>query len=526
MTPHITRSRKILVIATSVAAGALALSGLAAPATAAPSSPSTLAGAPMSLTPAAHTQLIKDAQARTDAAAKELGLGAKEKLLVKDVVKDRNGTTHTRYERTFDGMPVLGGDLVVHTSANGKTKGVTRATEAEIKVATGKGTLAEKAAPEGARKVVWAVTGKPTLAYEKVVKGTAEDGTPQKLHIITDAASGKKLFQFDDVKTGTGESQYNGTVEIGTKQGSNGYELTDDERGGHSTYTLENGQSSQGKLLTDDDDHWGDGTVNDPNTAGVDAAYGAQLTWDYYQKVHGRDGIKGDGQGATSNVHYGNNYVNAFWDDSCFCMTYGDGAGNAAPLTALDVAAHEMSHGVTSATADLWYYGESGGLNEATSDIFASAVEFYSNTDEDPGDYLIGEKIDINGDGTPLRYMDQPSKDGISLDYWSENADNVDVHYSSGIANHFFYLLAEGSGQKEINGVQYDSPTVDGKEVTGIGLDKAEQIWFKALAEYMTSTTDYKDAREATLNAAADLYGEGSEEYQSVDAAWAGVNVT
>ncbi|WP_448957298.1 M4 family metallopeptidase, partial [Klebsiella michiganensis] len=90
-------------------------------------------------------------------------------------------------------------------------------------------------------------------------------------------------------------------------------------------------------------------------------------------------GIRGDGQGAYSRVHYGNNYVNAFWDDSCFCMTYGDGSGNSNPLTSLDVAAHEMSHGVTSATADLVYSGESGGLNEATSDIFATAVEFHAN---------------------------------------------------------------------------------------------------------------------------------------------------
>ncbi|NEE27215.1 M4 family metallopeptidase, partial [Streptomyces sp. SID7982] len=133
-----------------------------------------------------------------------------------------------------------------------------------------------------------------------------------------------------------------------------------------------------------------------------------------------------------SRVHYGNNYVNAFWQDSCFCMTYGDGSGNVKPLTSLDVAAHEMTHGLTSVTAKLVYSGESGGLNEATSDIFAAGVEFYSNTTQDPGDYLVGEKIDINGNGTPLRYMDKPSKDGSSKDYWYSGIGNVDVHYSSG----------------------------------------------------------------------------------------------
>lgn len=206
-------------------------------------------------------------------------------------------------------------------------------------------------------------------------------------------------------------------------------------------------------------------------------------------------------------------------------MTYGDGAGNAKPLTSIDVAGHEMTHGVTSNTAGLNYSGESGGLNEATSDIFGTAVEFYAANSSDVGDYLIGEKIDINGDGTPLRYMDKPSKDGDSADAWSSSLGGLDVHHSSGPANHFFYLLSEGSGTKTINGVTYNSPTSNGSTVTGIGRDKAVQIWYKALTEYMTSTTKYAGARTATLSAASDLYGSTSTEYKAVQAAWAAVNV-
>ncbi|MFI6350659.1 M4 family metallopeptidase [Streptomyces sp. NPDC050560] len=526
MTPHISRGR-ILAIGTAVASGALVLSSLSGGAMAQTKAQDvrSLAGAPSVLTGAAHTDALKTAQSHAATTAKQLGLGAQEKLVVKDVVKDRNGTTHTRYERTYGGLPVLGGDLVVHTDKSGATKGVTRASSAKIAVDTSS-SLAAKAAPKGARKVVWAAKGTPVLAYEKVTNTTDEDGTPSRLHVITDAASGKKLFQYDDIRTGVGHSQFSGDVEIGTTQSGSGYELTDGERGDTSTYNLDNGVSGKGTLFTDDDDEWGDGTVNDPATAGVDAAYGAEVTWDYYKNVHGRSGIAGDGKGSYSRVHYGDNYVNAFWDDSCFCMTYGDGSGNKAPLTALDVAAHEMSHGVTSTTAGLNYSGESGGLNEGTSDIFASAVEFYADAPDNPGNYLIGEQIDINGDGSPLRYMDQPSKDGISLDDWSSSAGNTDVHYSSGIANHFFYLLSEGSGQKTINGIDYDSPTSNGESVPGIGRDAAEQIWFKALTEYMTSTTDYHDAREATLSAAADLFGEDSTEYSTVDATWAAVNVS
>ncbi|MBO1336442.1 M4 family metallopeptidase [Streptomyces sp. VRA16 Mangrove soil] len=520
MTPHISR-RTTVSIATAVAAGALLTGALTA--TGAAAQPSAPSATPLALSASARADLIKDARANTAETAQELKLGSKEKLVVRDVVKDRDGTTHTRYERTYDGLPVLGGDLVVHASKSGEREGVTRATSKSIDVATTGASLA--AAPSGARKIVWAATGTPRLAYEKVVKSTKKDGTPSRLHVITDAATGKKITQFDAIMTGTGTSEYSGTVEIGTTKSGSSYALTDGTRGGHSTYNLNHGTSGKGTLFTDADDKWGDGTVNDPATAGVDAAYGAQVTWDFYKNVFGRSGINGDGKGAYSRVHYGNAYVNAFWDDSCFCMTYGDGSGNKDPLTAIDVAAHEMSHGVTSATAGLIYSGESGGLNEATSDIFGTSVEFYANNSADPGDYLIGEKIDINGDGSPLRYMDKPSKDGASLDSWKSGAGNVDVHYSSGIANHFFYLLSEGSGKKTINGVAYDSPTADGSTVTGIGRDKAEQIWFKALTTYFTSSTNYAKARTATLSAASDLYGASSAEYKAVAAAWTAVNV-
>ncbi|MFI7387151.1 M4 family metallopeptidase [Streptomyces sp. NPDC049813] len=520
MTSHISR-RTQLALATAVAAGALVAGTFTA--TGASAESGVPAAAPLTLSATAHASLLKDASAQAATTAAELKLDAKEKLVVRDVVKDRDGATHTRYERTYDGLPVLGGDLVVHETKSGSREGVTRATAKSIDVATTGASL--KAAPAGARKVVWAATGTPRLAYEKVVTGTQKDGTPSKLHVITDAATGKKIFEYDAIHTGAGESEYSGSVTIGTTKSGSSYALTDATRGGHSTYDLKNGSSGKGTLFTDADDKWGDGTTNDPATAGVDAAYGAQETWDYYKTVHGRSGINGDGKGAYSRVHYGNAYVNAFWDDSCFCMTYGDGEGNKNPLTSLDVAAHEMSHGVTSATAGLVYSGESGGLNEATSDIFGTSVEFYAKNSKDVGDYLIGEAIDINGDGTPLRYMDKPSKDGASLDAWKSGAGNVDVHYSSGIANHFFYLLSEGSGKKTINGVAYDSPTSDGSTVTGIGRDKAEQIWFKALTTYFTSNTNYAAARTGTLSAAKDLYGADSAEYKAVAAAWAGVNV-
>ncbi|MFF7468788.1 M4 family metallopeptidase [Streptomyces sp. NPDC008092] len=497
--------------------------------------------APAALSPARHAALLKSAATDAPDTARTLGLGAGEKLVVKDVSQDADGTTHTRYERTYAGLPVLGGDLIVHDDGGRLT--VSRATKAALTVpsvkakvssATAKAKALTTAAKAGAeqpaidgapRLVVWAASGKPALAWESVVGGFQDDGTPNELHVITDADTGKQLFKYQGVETGTGTGQFNGTVPLGTTLSGSTYQLVDGDRAGHRTYDLNQGTSGTGTLFTDDNDVWGDGTPANRQTAGVDVAFGAAATWDYYKNVFGRNGIRNDGVAAYSRAHYGNNYVNAFWQDACFCMTYGDGSGNTHPLTALDVAAHEMSHGVTAATAGLTYSGESGGLNEATSDIFAAAVEFYENLPADVPDYLVGEKININGNGTPLRYMDKPSKDGASSDYWSSSLGGLDVHYSSGPANHFFYLLSEGSGAKTVNGVAYDSPTYDGQPVTGIGIENAQRVWYRALTTYMTSSTNYAGARTATLQAAADLFGAYSPSYLAVADAWAAINV-
>lgn len=488
---------------------------------------------PAQVSASQHAALVKsaDTKAAKAADARALGLGEKEELHVKDVIKNKNGATHVRYERTYDGLPVLGGDLVVHKSDSGKRTGVSRSQKATIAVDTSdapaakKPTTATAKGSEAPRKVVWASDGKPVLAWERVVGGTQKDGTPSKLHVITDAKSGKKLFEFQGIQDGTGKSQYSGEVELSTSGSDGKFTLTDAKRGDSTTHDLAGSESGEGKLFTDEDDAWGTGSAEDNQTAAVDAHYGAGITWDYFSEVHGRDGIAGDGKGAATRVHYGDAYVNAFWDDSCFCMTYGDGEGNKKPLTSVDVAAHEMSHGVTSTTANLVYAGESGGLNEATSDIFAAGVEFKSNSKTDVPDYLVGEQIDINGDGTPLRYMDEPSKDGSSLDFWKEGAGDEDVHHSSGIANHFFFLLSVGSGEREVNGVKYNSPTADDSTLEGIGIEKAEAIWFKALTENMTSNTDYAAAREATVKAATDLYGADGAEAKAVEAAWTAVAV-
>ncbi|MFF3752565.1 M4 family metallopeptidase [Streptomyces sp. NPDC002018] len=508
--------------------------------------------AAVELSPARREKLLKEAAGAAAATARSLELGDQEKLIPKDVVKDVDGTVHTRYERTFAGLPVLGGDLVVHErphSADGTAarRTVTKASAKAISVPTTKAAVpaatakksalaaaeserTDKAAPDGApRLVVWAEDGASTLAWESVVAGVQEDGTPSELHVVTDARTGAELQNFEEIHAGVGKGQFSGEVQIGSVRDGDLFQLRDTQRGGHTVYDLNQAGSGNSVLLTDTDDIWGDGTTADRQTAAVDAAYGARKTWDFYHDRFGRNGIANDGIGAYSNVHYGQNYTNAFWSDDCFCMTYGDGEGNVKPLTSLDIAAHEMTHGVTSATADLAYEGESGGLNEATSDIMAAAVEFFTDNPNDVPDYQVGERIGRRPNGAAMRYMDQPSKDayelGTSQDYWTSGTDKLDPHFSSGIANHFFYLLAEGSGRKTVNGVAYDSPTYDNKPVRALGLHNATNVWYRALTLYMTSRTDYAGARVATLQAAADLFGTSSEAYETVGNAWAAVNV-
>ncbi|MGW5086050.1 M4 family metallopeptidase [Streptomyces coelicoflavus] len=477
----------------------------------------------------------------------------------RDVVVDDDGTQHVRYDRTYRGLPVLGGDFVVHLAPDGAFRSADRATDAALSLPTVTPKLsAPKAADLAANAlraanpgellkrltakpelVVDALHGTPKLAWRTNAVALDSLGNPVARTVLTDAGTGARIDAWDAIESvsGDGESLYGGTVPLETTRSGESYQLKDPTRGGTYTGDAENQTDlcflgiclvrAPATLFTDADNHWGSGNADDRASAAVDAQYGTDATWDYYRDVHGRSGIAGDGKGSYNRVHYGNEYNNAFWDDSCFCMTYGDGDGTTfGPLVSLDVAGHEMSHGVTSKTAALTYSGESGGLNEATSDIFGALVEWHAGNAADPGDYLIGEKVVRDGFGREaLRYMDRPSRDGSSADCWSTAVGDLDVHYSSGVANHFAYLLAEGSGARTVGGVAYDSPTCDGSTVSGIGRDRLGDIWYRALTVYMTSSTDYAGARAATLSAAGDLYGTDSAEYAAVGAAWSAVNV-
>jgi len=522
------------------------------------------------------------------------GLGKQYGVTVTDVMHDANGAQHVRMDRTFAGLPVLGGDFVVHRAPDGRWIGAsatlhrsldTLALSPVLDRATAVldaavGTVTTLAATAGAPElVIDARHGAPALAWDVATIGTQPDGTPSRLHSYVDAITGAVRFRNETVQTlretsaptiltpppsstrdrspsdfvrsmgatnanGKGRSLYDGEVPLHTSFLDNVFALKDLTRGGAYTADAEDAadnclslaipictSNAPTKLFTDEDNSWGDGTQSSRQTVAVDAQYGSNMTWDFYKNFFKRSGVANDNVGVYSRVHYGHHYANAFWSDDCQCMTYGDGDGKLlGPLVSLDITGHEITHGVTSRTAKLSNDGESGGLNEANSDIFGTMIEFYAHNAKDVGDYLIGETSfvhakDSHGKYNAIRFMDEPSRDKSSPDCWNNALGQLDVHLSAGVGDHFFYLLSEGSGKKTINGVPYDSSTCDGKVVKGIGRDAAARIWYQALTRYFTSGTDYAAARGAVATAATDLFGPTSKELSAVNATWDAVNV-
>ncbi|MEP7089554.1 MAG: M4 family metallopeptidase [Nocardioidaceae bacterium] len=539
----------------ALGAAALVAGTLAAGATVAATAPASAAARHALTRPVpADSSVARAALRALSAHPAAVHSGAGQRFTVTHALVDPDGTSHVRMTRTYRGLPVLGGDLVVHRAPSGAWSGhdQTLSDALTLRPSPSVGTAAADRAALAPSRVTRAITGErvsssrlvvdatgatPRLAYEVLSGGTQRDGTPSRLASYVDARTGSVIRTEQQIETvdGSGRSLYGGTVPLRLTASGSVYQLKDPTRGNTYTTDLANKEDSllcqilgfgckAGTLFTSSDASFGTGTVASRESAAVDAQYGTNETWDYYRDVHGRNGIFGTGKGSFNRVHYGKNYVNAFWDGTK--MTYGDGDGTTyGPLTSLDVAGHEMTHGVTENSAGLDYSGESGGLNESTSDIFGTSVEFFAKNAKDPGDYLIGEQFD-KATHQGFRLMDKPSSDGGSVNCWSSTVGQLDVHYSSGVGNHFFYLLSEGSGAKRLNGVSYSSPTCNGKAVTGIGHSAGARIWYRALTVYMTSSTDYHGARTASLRGAKDLYGATSTQYKAVNAAWAGVNVT
>jgi PKD repeat protein len=346
--------------------------------------------------------------------------------------------------------------------------------------------------------------------------------------VYVDAQTGEILFDLPLIhfadEIGTAHTQYCGIKEINTfSNSSTDYILKDNTRGNglrtlncHMTTNYNNAWE-----FTDTDNIWNN--VNPQlDEYATDAHYATMSTYDYYWDKFNRNSIDGNGFALWSYVHFNlvqagyPDNVNAFWNGQC--MTYGDGkiSQGITPLTTLDICGHEVTHGLTNFTANLVYAYEPGALNEAFSDIFGTAIEFYAVPEY--ANWTIGEKI-----GHAFRSMSNPKQyqcpNTYKGQFWvSGGSDNGGVHTNSGVLNYWFYLLSEGGSGTNDNGNAY--------QVQGIGIEKAEQIAFKLLTEYLTPNSQYIDAFYYAVIAAAELYKDSyPQAVQSVGDAFYAVGV-
>ncbi len=481
-------------------------------------------------------------------------IGNVNEFQVQKVEIDGLKMAHTRVRQTVGGVPVWEGEAIVHLKSDGSLSTVTDDMKESVSVNT-QPNLSEKDAirfVENSYRGKAQETESPTadlwiyraadrdrLVYR--VTSPRVDGSRGTSVPVTfvDAQTGEKVFEYDNLQTATGSSLYSGTVTFNTSSVAGTFYLEDTTKNigtfnMNSTGNESTGTGGTQSRFTDTDDIW-DAAIQ---RAGVDAQFGAIKTLDYYSVIHGRNGIDGvGGPGTTtsaatgvpmivSRVHFGSTgaYNNAFWFNNQ--MTYGDGNGTTfSPLTSLDVAGHEMTHGVTEKTANLTYANESGALNEGMSDIFGAMVERYARGGVvDADTWKIGEQIYTPATaGDALRYMANTHGNGTQTtggnpDHYTERlittADSGGVHTNSGILNKAYYLTSEG-GLHHLSGVT----------TVGIGATDAEKIYYRGLTVYMTAGTNFAAARTALLSAAADLFGTTSTQYNTVATAWCAVGV-
>lgn len=481
---------------------------------------------------------------------KESGQESPTGFRVLSIQRDGLKIAHVRFQQTYKELPVFGGEAIVHLNQDNRLLSVTNDITPEVdeaRLEMSPAITVERAVEiayraENCTKCSLLKGAEPELGIyankqdfqieqEEIIQTDArlvyairlsqidavKRGEEPKLPVyLIDARTGEVIFNYNNIQTqsvtNSGASLYSGTVSFTAFRFGAPYYLE------NLNLKIGTFNGGTGTRFSDADGFW-NSTVQ---RAGVDAHWGAEKTLFYYGNIFGRNGVDGSGgplsvmavNGSTnllpSVVHYGSSYNNAFWNGSS--MTYGDGDGSYfSPLVSLDVVGHELTHGVTQYGPGLNYYGESGGLNEAASDIFGNMIERYFKG-ASANNWKVGEEIYTPGTpGDALRYMDNPHADGQSIDHYSEYYPGLDVHYSSGIANKEFYLLAQG-GTHHLGG-----------SMTGIGTDRATAIWYYALANLMNSGTNFLGARNATVNAASILYG--TPEVDAVKRSWCMVGV-
>ncbi|MFD8780710.1 M28 family peptidase [Kitasatospora sp. NPDC059599] len=506
---------RLLTTATTLTVLAGLIAATAGPATAAPT--------PSPAPPGALAAAVNAADAAASAGLDALAKGPDETYERKSVTPWVGGLYSVAYERSYRGLPVVGGDAVVLADGQGKVRGLqsaapgpvggsvtpqVSAAHAEKTARTGL-TVVDKV--ESNRLVVRVKDGNGgRLAWETVLAGS-RGSAPSRLHVFVDAASGEVVDSYDDVHAGTVNSKWNGPapVTIGTTGSGGSYSLRDPNRPG-----LSCSDYSTGQVFSKSADSWGTGSPTSKETGCGDAMFAAQKEWDMLRDWLGRNGHNGNG--GSWPVKVGLNDVNAYWDGST--ISIGHSQANEW-IASIDVVGHEFGHGIDQYTPG--GANNEAGLGESTGDIMGALTEAYANEPApyDSPDYTVGEMINLVGSG-PIRNMYNPSLVGNNPNCYSSSIPNTEEHAAAGPLNHWFYLLAEGSNP---GGGKPTSPTCNNSSVTGIGIKDAGRVFYGGML-LKTSGMTYKRYRTATLTAAKSL-DPSCTFFNRAKAAWDAISV-
>jgi len=442
-----------------------------------------------------------------DRHAEMLGLDADSRLTVLSHNQDADGTQHYRYQQTFRGVPVWGEQVIVSEDKSGNVKNLfgraVGGLGAELPlrstlIGQARASAAGKIAAFGSRAAQMLVSrekvqqmifvgddNRARMAYVvELLADTAKGGSPTRPFIIVDAQNGKVLKQWEGltntlVGTGPGGNAKTGQYEWGSG-GKYGY--MDVTQSG-TTCTMNNtnvkavnlnGGTTGTTAFSYTCPRNTVKTINGGYSPLNDALQFGGVITNMYPAYTGYNALSFQ---LVMRVHYSSSYENAFWDGST--MSFGDGATTFHPLVNADVSGHEVSHGFTEQHSNLTYSGQSGGMNEAFSDMGGEATEFYW---QGTNDWLVGKEI-FKGSGA-LRYMSNPPQDGGSIDNAANFTSSMDVHYSSGVYNKAFWKLATTAG--------WDTP-------------KAFKVFARANALYWTASSTFNSGACGVQTAATDL---------------------
>ncbi|MER5635195.1 M20/M25/M40 family metallo-hydrolase [Streptomyces nitrosporeus] len=496
---------------------ALAIGGVMAPASASARS----APAPERPDPVATAVAAADRAVNSGLDSLAAG-GPEERYDRHQVTPWAKGLYSVAYERTYHGLPVVGGDAVVLVDGRGGVRSVQTAAEdaiavptkaritADQAVRTSRSRLATVQRVESRRLVVHIEDEVQTLAWETVLTGRTERKEPSRLHVFVDARTGKVAGSYDDVHAGTGTSEWNGPnpLTIDTSRSGSSYVLRDTTRPGLQC------SDYSGGVFTKSTDSWGTGNATSKETGCVDVMFAAQKQWNMLRDWLGRNGHNGNG--GSWPVRVGLNQLNAYWDGST--VTIGRNSANKW-IAGMDVVAHEFGHGLDTYTPG--GANNESGLGEATGDIMGALTEAYSDQPApyDTPDYTVGEEIDLQGRG-PIRNMYNPALVNNDPACYSASIPSTEEHAAAGPMNHWFYLLAEGSSP---GGGKPSSPTCNNQQVTGVGIQNAGKVFYGAML-LKTSGMTYKRYRTATLTAAKNL-DPGCGLFEATKAAWNAISV-